>query len=50
MVTHNLSEGLRLATRVAIQVGGRLAWEGPGDEIEREGFETFYHEVVEGHA
>lgn len=48
MVTHNLGEGLQLATRVAIQVAGRLAWEGPTREIERDGFESFYHEVVEG--
>lgn len=48
MVTHNLREGLELATHVAIQVAGRVAWEGPGGDIERAGFETFYHEVVEG--
>ena len=48
MVTHNLSEGLRLATRVAIQVSGLIAWEGPSDGIERGGFEAFYHDVVEG--
>jgi heme exporter protein A len=50
MVTHNLHEGLQLATRVAIQVSGRLAWEGPTGEIASDGFETFYHEVVEGRA
>lgn len=48
MVTHNLRQGLELATRVAIQVAGRLAWEGPAEEIEGDGFETLYHEVVEG--
>ncbi|MDH3208098.1 MAG: ABC transporter ATP-binding protein [Gemmatimonadota bacterium] len=48
MVTHNLSEGLALATRVTIQVEGRLAWEGPTTSLEREGFEGFYHKVVEG--
>jgi len=48
MVTHNLSEGLALATRVAIQVAGRLAWEGAGAAIDRDGFEHHYHEVVEG--
>lgn len=48
MVTHNLSEGLALATRVAIQVAGRLAWEGSGAAIDRDGFEHQYHEVVEG--
>ncbi len=48
MVTHNLREGLALATRVAIQVRGSFAWEGavrPGD---RDAFEVHYHEVVEG--
>ncbi len=48
MVTHNLSEGLELATRVTIQVAGRLAWEGTESEVDRAGFERFYHEVVEG--
>ncbi|HUF75571.1 MAG TPA: heme ABC exporter ATP-binding protein CcmA [Longimicrobiales bacterium] len=48
MVTHNLTEGLALATRVAIQVAGKLAWEGAGAEIDRDGFERHYHEVVEG--
>jgi heme exporter protein A len=48
MVTHNLGEGLELSTRVAIQVAGRIAWQGPTSGIERDGFETFYHQVVEG--
>lgn len=48
MVTHNLSEGLKLATRVAIQVRGRFAWQGPRGELDGDHFETFYHEVVEG--
>jgi heme exporter protein A len=50
MVTHNLTEGLALATRVAIQVGGRLAWEGAREDVEPDGFERHYHEVVEGRA
>jgi len=50
MVTHNLTEGLQLATRVAIQVAGRMAWEGPISAVELDGFETFYHQVVEGRA
>jgi len=48
MVTHNLVEGLELASRVAIQVEGRFAWEGGRAELDRVGFERFYHEVVEG--
>lgn len=47
MVTHNLTEGLALATRVAIQVRGRLAWEGARADVEEVGFERFYHEVVD---
>lgn len=48
MVTHNLLEGIALATRMAIQVSGRVAWQGARSEIEHDGFEHFYHEVVEG--
>ncbi|MEJ2205947.1 MAG: ABC transporter ATP-binding protein [Gemmatimonadota bacterium] len=47
MVTHNLTQGLELANRVAIQVRGRLAWEGRDDEVDREDFEHLYHQVVE---
>jgi heme exporter protein A len=50
MVTHNLKEGLELATRVAIQVAGRFAWEGMRREIDAHGFEHHYHAVVEGRA
>ena len=50
MVTHNLSEGLALATRVAIQVAGKLAWQGTAEDTERDGFERRYHDVVEGRA
>lgn len=48
MVTHNLTEGLKLATRVAIQVRGKFAWEGPRGDMDGEAFEHHYHEVVEG--
>lgn len=47
MVTHNLGQGLELATRIAIQVRGRFAWEGAGTDIDAGGFEAHYHEVVE---
>ena len=47
LVTHGLSQGLALADRVAIQVGGRVvhqgAWDGTGPEV----FERFYRETVE---
>ncbi|MGB1840345.1 MAG: ABC transporter ATP-binding protein [Longimicrobiales bacterium] len=48
MVTHNLREGLAMATRLAVQVSGRFAWEGPNDGLGREDFERHYHDVVEG--
>ena len=48
MVTHNLGEGLELATRVAIQVSGRFACQGSVGEVERASFEHHYHQVVEG--
>ncbi|MDH5590379.1 MAG: heme ABC exporter ATP-binding protein CcmA [Gemmatimonadota bacterium] len=48
MVTHNLSEGLALATRLAIQVRGRFAWEGQRGDMAGDEFERFYHGVVEG--
>jgi heme exporter protein A len=48
MVTHNLKEGLELATRVAIQVSGGFAWEGTGHDVSRDDFERHYHAVVEG--
>ena len=47
MVTHNLKEGLELADRVAIQVRGRLAWEGRGAELRDGDFEHRYHRVVQ---
>lgn len=47
MVTHNLHEGLELATRVAIQVDGRFAWYGETERLDRGGFDRFYHDVVE---
>jgi heme exporter protein A len=50
MVTHNLREGLGLATRVAIQVAGRLAWEDSATAVDPDGFEHHYHAVVEDRA
>jgi heme exporter protein A len=48
LVTHNLSEGLALADRVAIQADGRFVFFGPKSEIP-EGLEgAFYREWVEG--
>jgi heme exporter protein A len=47
MVTHNLIQGLELATLVAIEVRGRFAWYGPRGSVESGAFERFYHRVVE---
>lgn len=48
MVTHNLRQGLELATRVAIQVAGRFAWQGARSDVDPDAFERRYHEVVDG--
>jgi heme exporter protein A len=50
MVTHNLTEGLELATRLAIQVAGRIAWEGPRSELDSGDLERLYHRTVEARA
>lgn len=47
MVTHNLTQGLELSNRIAIQVQGKFAWEGGRDEVDADAFEHFYHRVVE---
>ena len=46
MVTHNLHEGLEMATRIAVQVAGRFAWEGSRLEA-GEDFQLEYHRIVE---
>lgn len=48
LVTHNLTEGLELADRVAIQVGGRWAVDLPASEVDPQAFPAFYRQVVEG--
>jgi heme exporter protein A len=47
LVTHNLTEGMALADRVAIQAAGRFAFLGPRTAIPAGEEETFYREVVE---
>lgn len=47
LVTHNLSQGLELADRVAIQVRGRFVHLGPRDSLDLPSFEHFYREKVE---
>ena len=47
LVTHNLTQGLELADRVAIQVRGRFAWEGWSTDVQARDFEVFYRETVD---
>jgi len=47
LVTHNLTEGLALCDRAAIQVRGRFAFLGAGSEIPSGQEERFYRWVVE---
>ena len=46
LVTHNLSQGLELADRVAVQVGGRWVSDERRGEIDAAGFERVYTERV----
>ena len=47
LVTHNLTQGLELADRVAIQARGRFAWEGRSTDVQARDFEGFYRETVD---
>ena len=47
LVTHNLTQGLELADRAAIQVRGRFVWEGWTSEVSVHDFEVFYQDVVD---
>jgi heme exporter protein A len=48
LVTHNLTQGLEQADRVAIQVRGRFVVSAGRDEVPQDNFEGFYRDVVEG--
>jgi heme exporter protein A len=48
LVTHNISEGLELADRVAIQARGRFIFLGDRREVDAGTFEQVYREKVEG--
>lgn len=50
LVTHNLSQGLELATRVAIQVGGRWISDEPRAAVDADRWERVYTERVAGAA
>jgi len=47
LVTHNISQGLELADRVAIQARGRFVFLGDRSEVNGDTFEQFYREKVE---
>lgn len=47
LVTHNITQGLELADRVAIQVRGRFVFLDDRSVLDVEGFEHFYREKVE---
>lgn len=48
LVTHNLTEGLELADRVAIQVRGRWVVDAPSGDFDAGTIHDRYREVVEG--
>src|SRR5690606_10389335 len=48
MVTHNLSQGLELADRIAVQVDGRWVSDEPRSMIDAATFERIYTERVGG--
>ncbi len=50
LVTHNLSQGLELASRVAIQVGGRWISDEPRTAVDAGRWERVYTERVAGAA
>ena len=50
LVTHNLSQGLELASRVAIQVGGRWISDEPRAAVDAARWERVYTERVAGAA
>lgn len=47
LVTHNLTQGLEMADRVAIQVRGRLVFEAPASTVDAPEFERFYRRQVD---
>jgi heme exporter protein A len=50
LVTHNISQGLELADKVAVQVRGRLVFQKTVSEVNAGTFERSYRELVEGEA
>jgi ABC-type multidrug transport system ATPase subunit len=48
LITHNLSQGLSLANRVAIQVDGLWVFDAPRAAVDMSNFDRFYTERVGG--
>jgi len=48
MTTHDISCGLEMCDRVAIQVRGRFAFLEPADGLDKESFERTYVETING--
>jgi heme exporter protein A len=48
LVTHNLVQGLELADRVVVQVGGVWVSDEPRDAVDAQGFEQVYYDRVAG--
>ena len=49
LTTHSLERGLRLADHVAILDRGRLAYQGPRDDLDAAGFRDFYVRATGDH-
>jgi ABC-type sulfate/molybdate transport systems ATPase subunit len=48
LVTHDLEQGLTLADRVVIFLRGKVAWEKPASEIDRQTLRQLYFDLVAG--
>ena len=46
MITHNIARGLEMCDRVLIQVAGQIVYDKPIGEVDREGFEGLYFDIV----
>lgn len=47
LITHNIGEGLQLCSRIVIQHRGEIAHEARREEVDRQGLEQLYFQVVE---
>lgn len=50
MVTHNIARGLEMCSRVLIQVLGKMVYDKPVDEVDRDHFEKLYFDTVAEHS